>query len=398
MNSDATEFRPKEFYRKLDSLLTKIESSASTGELLSFVLGELVRSFGTELKIESGCVYRTKVGFYQLIDGPEGESKKPWPESISKADQAVALLTRHKNYIFDADNISPWGRNSVAVVVGENDQYIIAFRLKTGWERETLDFSLNTIRSTLNFSRSMSRLRADLQEAKVIQRSLLPEKMPSFDGYDIAGRSLSADSVGGDFCDFHLLDEKALGMAIGDASRHGLPAALVARDVVTGLRMGVEKEMKISGVIKKLNTVINRSQLSTRFVSLVYGELENNGTLVYINAGHPPPLLFKESGVEELSIGGTIIGPIKDSVFKRGFAFLNPGDILFMYTDGILDRINHQGDFFGKEKIIDLVQGWRSESADMIIGRLFETIFEFGAGEKLEDDATAVTVKRKIEV
>jgi serine phosphatase RsbU (regulator of sigma subunit) len=131
--------------------------------------------------------------------------------------------------------------------------------------------------------------------------------------------------VGGDLYDFNILDEEILSFAIGDASGHGLPAALLARDIVTGLRMGIENEMKISGVIRKLNRVIHQSRLSTKFVSLVFGELERNGTLVYINAGHPPPLHFKKDAMNRLDVGGTILGPLSDSVFKRGFAFMDPG-------------------------------------------------------------------------
>ena len=92
--------------------------------------------------------------------------------------------------------------------------------------------------------------------------------------------------MGGDFYDFHDLGEGTLGIAIGDASGHGLPAALLVRDVVTGLRMGIEKELKVAHVFEKLNRVIHRSRLSSRFVSVFYAELDRDGNLVYVNAGH----------------------------------------------------------------------------------------------------------------
>ena len=125
-----------------------------------------------------------------------------------------------------------------------------------------------------------------------IQQSLLVEEPPPFAGYDIAARSVPAEEVGGDFFDFLPFDDEMLGLAIGDASGHGLPAALLVRDVVTGLRMGIEKDLKIAHVFARLNRVIHRSNLSSRFVSVFYGELEANGNLVYVNAGHQPPLLF----------------------------------------------------------------------------------------------------------
>jgi sigma-B regulation protein RsbU (phosphoserine phosphatase) len=283
----------------------------------------------------------------------------------------------------------------VAVVVGEEDQFLLVLRLETGWERETLEFTLNTIRSTMNLNRSTKRFSADLQEASEIQKSLLPERDPVFEGYEIAGRSVPAERVGGDLYDFHVLDERVLGIAIGDASGHGLPAALVARDVVTGMRMGVEKEMKISGVITKLNRVINQSRLSTRFVSLFYGELEHNGTLVYINAGHPPPLLFKGTDIEELRTGGTILGPLQDAVYERGFAFLDPGDMLVLFSDGIIEDIDTAGEMFGKERLVSFLLSVRDEAASEIVEQLFAHLIAFSSGERLKDDATVIVIKRR---
>lgn len=387
-------FHPKVFYRKFDSLLARIGKGAGTTEVLSLVLDELVESFGSDLRIKSGCFYRLRKGSFELVKGPVGDSGGGWPRSVPREDETVSLLARHKSYLFCGEEVSPWRGDSVAVMVGEADQYMMVFKLMEGWERETLEFSLNTIRSVLNYGRSTRRLAADIEEASRIQRSLLPEHDPVFEAYDIAGRSEAAELVGGDLFDYQLLGGKVLGLAIGDASGHGLPAALLARDVLTGLRMGVEKEMKISGVIGKLNRVINRSSLSTRFVSLVYGELERNGTIVYINAGHPAPILVKESSEQELGTGGTILGPIADTVFKRGFAFMEAGDVLLLFTDGITEREGPDGDFFGVERLKEFVRREKLQPAASIIDKLYAELFAFGAGENWADDATVVVVKR----
>ena len=390
----SSEFQPKAFYRKLDSLLIRISGGANTKDVLSLVLDELVRSFGIDLGIESGCIYKSRFGMFHLVEGPVGKSTSSWPDSIFRGDPVFALLLQHKSYIFSDTVDPPWGTDSVAVMVGEEDEYMMVFRLNLEWERETLQFSLNTIRSTLNYSRSTSRFSADIQEAYEIQKSLLPRSDPHFEGYDISGRFVPAERVGGDLYDFNILEEEILSFAIGDASGHGLPAALLARDVVTGLRMGIEKEMKISGVIRRLNSVIHQSRLSTRFISLVYGELEQNGTLVYINAGHPPPLHFKKDSVRLLNVGGTILGPLEETVFKRGFAFLDPGDILVMFSDGIFEVTSSDGDMFGTERLIELVLENRLEPAELIIDRIFEKIIDFGSGDRLLDDATLLIIRR----
>jgi len=387
------EFQPKAFYRKFDSLLAQI-GKASAKDLNILVLEELTQSFGADLKIQSGCLYRRKGNSYEKLKGPVGNSLEPWPQNFTRNDPAVVLVIEHKAYIYSDTAPPPWGNNSVAVIIGEENQFLMVFRLNAGWERELLELSLNSIRNTLNYIRSTRSFGIVFQEAYEIQKSLLPKQDPVFDGYDISGRSMAAELVGGDLYDYHIFDNKMIGLAIGDASGHGLPAALMARDVITGLRMGVERELKISSLFAKLNRVINGSFLSSRFISLVYGELERNGTFVYVNAGHNAPFLIKGSGIEPLTVGGTILGPIADTTFRRGFAFLDVGDVLVLYTDGLVEREDPKGEPFGNDRLIELVKRERQEKAFTIIERLFIDVYRFGANEKWRDDATALIVKR----
>jgi hypothetical protein len=174
-----------------------------------------------------------------------------------------------------------------------------------------------------------------------------------------------------------------LGLAIGDASGHGLPAALLVRDVVTGLRMGIEKDLKVAYVFSKLNRVIHRSNLSSRFISVFYGELEADGNLIYINAGHFPPVLFFKDpqGPQtevELATGGTVIGPLPEAQFRRGFARIRPGEVLVLCTDGILERRDAKGEFFGTEGLAVLARKHMAESAEEILERIFGAAVAFG--------------------
>ncbi len=390
---DAKEFQPKAFYRKFDALLSEI-GRTSAKDLNVLVLDEIMNRFAPDLRIKSGSLYRMKGGTYHKVKGPVGDLDDSWPDAFLRADDAVQLVVHHKSYIFADGTTPPWGASSVGVVIGEENQFLMAFRLESGWEREILELSLNAIRNTLNYIRTSRRVGAVFQEAQEIQKSLLPKSDPVFEGYDIAGRSLPADIVGGDLYDYIAYDPEVIGLAIGDASGHGLPAALLARDVLTGLRMGAEREFKISGLLAKLNRVINASTLSTRFISLVFGELERNGTFVYVNAGHNPPLLFKERGIEELSTGGTILGPVPDAVFRRGFAFIERGDIMVMYTDGLVEREDPGGEPFDTKRLIETVREYRDRPALGIVDEIFIRAYHYGANEKWRDDATAVVVKR----
>ncbi len=391
---DAKEFQPKAFYRKFDSFLAQIGRTSSK-DLNALLLDEIMAQFAPDLRIKSGALYGLRSGAYHKDKGPVGDPADGWPDSIRRGDEAVQRIVEHKSYIFADGATPPWGgKASVAVVIGEENQFIMAFRLETGWERELLDLSLNTIRNTLNYVRTTRRVGVVFQEAQEIQKSLLPKTDPVFEGFDIAGRSLPAELVGGDLYDYLANDQDVLGIAIGDASGHGLPAALLARDVITGLRMGGEREFKIAGLVKKLNRVINASALSTRFISLVYGELERSGTFVYVNAGHNPPILIKEKRTEELTVGGTILGPIPDAVFRRGFAFLEPGDILLLFTDGLVERLDPNGEPFETARIVDTVRELRDRTALGIVDEIFIRAYRYGANEKWRDDATAVVVKR----
>jgi serine phosphatase RsbU (regulator of sigma subunit) len=387
------QFQPKAFYRKFDSLLAQI-GKASAKDLNILVLEELAQAFEADLKITSGSLYRRRAGSYEKVKGPVGIPGEPWPQSFSRADSAILLVLEHKAYIYSDSVTPPWGNNSVAVVIGEENQFLMAFRLAPGWERELLELSLNAVRNTLNYIRSTRRFGVVFQEAYEIQKSLLPKHDPVFEGYDISGRSIAAEVVGGDLYDYHHFDSRMIGLAIGDASGHGLPAALLARDVITGLRMGVERELKISSLLEKLNRVINGSFLSSRFISLVYGELEQNGTFVYVNAGHNPPLLIKASTVESLTVGGTILGPVPDSIFSRGFGFMDVGDVLVLFTDGLVERENAKGEPFGNDRLIEFIRKERGEPAFPIIEKLFIHVYKYGASEKWRDDATVIIVKR----
>jgi sigma-B regulation protein RsbU (phosphoserine phosphatase) len=227
-----------------------------------------------------------------------------------------------------------------------------------------------------------------------IQQSLLLEEPPGFPGYDVACRSVPAEEVGGDFYDFASFDGESLGVAIGDASGKGLPAALLVRDVVTGLRMGLEKNLKMTYVFSKLNRVIHRSNLSSRFVSMFYGELDRDGGLIYVNAGHPAPLLLHGDRVESLERGGTVVGPLPEVRYRRGYAQLAPGAVLVACSDGILERRNAAGAYFGEPGLIRVGREALSGSAESVLEAVFQAAERHGENRPWEDDATVVVVKR----
>jgi sigma-B regulation protein RsbU (phosphoserine phosphatase) len=270
----------------------------------------------------------------------------------------------------------------------------LVVNLEKGWEREEIEFVLNITRSMLNHTAFFSSVTSEMDQAALIQGTLIPERVPVLPGFSFAARLIPAEPVGGDLYDFMTPDDHAIGIAIGDATGHGIPASLLARDVVTGLRMGIEKEMKMQPLIGKLNRVIHVNNLSTNFISLFYGELENNGSLFYVNAGHMPPLHLTRNEFHELSTGGSVLGPIPDAKFYRGFTQMRPGDIMVLYTDGLVERMNEKDEEFGEERLKKAILTNRRKPADKLLDSIVRTSFRFGSEPTWADDVTIVVIIR----
>src|SRR4051812_23193703 len=397
----------KLLYRRLDSLFGALDPELPPRRLMESFLEDAFETLRADLRLQGGLLYaegRDAFSLQRTVGRVEGTAA----DTFDAQSRPVALVLQHGVYIFadpDYEDAPPRHglvprRPTAAVVVGRRPKrYVLFFLLADGWVREELDFALNTVRAALGSRLMEERALGSLEQAAEIQQSLLLEEPPAFAGFDLAARSRPAEEVGGDFFDFAVFDEDMLGLSIGDASGHGLPAALLVRDVVTGLRMGLERELKIAYVFQKLNRVIHHSTLSSRFVSVFYAELERNGNVIYVNAGHQPPLLFHSKGgkanVLELTTGGTVIGPLPEVRFHRGMAYLQPDDLLVMCTDGILERRAPDGTFFGEDRLRELVCERRRESASEILEAIFAAAEAHGRGRAWEDDATVVIVRRK---
>ena len=200
--------------------------------------------------------------------------------------------------------------------------------------------------------------------------------------------------MGGDFFDFIPVTDRIHGIAIADASGHGLPAALQVRDVYTGLRMGVARDFKIVRTVERLNRIIHQSRMTTKFVSLFYGEIEEEGHFIYVNAGHPPPLHFHAKGVTTLKQTGLVLGPSATATYSRGFLSFEPGDALLLFTDGMLEATDPKGREFGVERLKKAFLAIRDKSSDEIVRALIDRVGEYAGGRAAEDDRTVVVVKR----
>src|ERR1044071_4381866 len=282
-------------------------------------------------------------------------------------------------------------RRFAAVAAGDDNAHILSFDVSDALGREDILFSLYLVRYAISQRLRAERYESLIGEAQVIQQSILPQRIPQYAGYDIWGRTVPAEIVSGDFYDFIPVTDNILGLAIADGSGHGLPAALVVRDIYMGLRMATDRDFKIVRTVEKLNHIIHRGRLTTKFVSLFYGELETGGILIYCNAGHNPPFIVSNQKVEFLRNGGPVLGPTPDASYTRGFAKLQPGDLLCLYSDGIIEAHDKQDREFSTERLVRIVKAARARSAQEIGQDVLSRVAKFG--REGEDDRTVVVVQ-----
>jgi len=397
--------RHRDFYRDLEKLLTQIDQAQGFEEMLSDLLEKVIKSYAEYIGLESARLYRDEGDAYVVLRSFGAKGTQVVGFRVDRGYEVLRQLPPHQTRYFAPDDpaLNPelekalGVRHFAAFLVGPARDYIVAFGLSEDADVQEAMLILSTLRHAIDTRLRRSELEGQLQEAHSIQTSLFPGRSFTFDGYEIAGQSLPADQVGGDMLDYLPISANLLGLAVGDASGHGLPAALQARDVITGLRMGVEKDLKITAVCERLNRVIHRSGLTSRFVSLFFGELELNGNFVYVNAGHDPALLLRKGKRGQLlKSTGLVLGPVKDLEYRRGLVNIEPGDMLALYTDGIVERQGPDGEY-GLARLRSLLQSRLDEDRPVleILDEVFEDVRSFGQGQAWADDVTLMLVRRK---
>lgn len=387
--------------KKLERILEKIEESQATPTMLQSIMESIVQGYGPEIGITAGRLYEQTNSHYQLIS-QVGDSHAPESYEISMEYEPIQILRREGQAFvrstdpeFDAKVEGPLGITSFAAIsVGDNDEFVISFTLMEPVKEDHVHYALTTIRHVANLRMRTRRLEGYIAEARKIQLNLLPKEFPKFFDFDIHGRSLPAEIVGGDVFDIIPISDATLGLVIADASGHGLPAALQVRDVIVGLRMGIEKDLKIVRTIQKLNSVLGQADKSHNFISMFYAEVEDNGNFFYVNAGHPPALFFGNTAVHELNRGGLIMGPYPKAKYERGFVFFEKGNLVVMYTDGVTEATNMLGEEFGTDRIKEIVEGNREASCKELCDLIFKAVEEHTEAAPPKDDRTVLVLKK----
>ena len=241
------------------------------------------------------------------------------------------------------------------------------------------------------------RLREAARMARNIQMNFLPKSNPEVSGYDIAGKSIPALNVGGDYYDFIFLDDHRLAIGLGDVSGNGLAASLVMANLQATIRGQALFDADPEKCLERANKLLFRSTDSRTFVTLFYGILDTRKhSLSYANAGQDLPILFStRSEPLPLKTRGIALGMMKDVFYESEEISINPGDRLLIYTDGIREAMNEGKEEFGDEKLQQIVQRSSDVSAGTLIEEIIATVNLHFGDVPQNDDMTTVLLSRK---
>jgi sigma-B regulation protein RsbU (phosphoserine phosphatase) len=243
---------------------------------------------------------------------------------------------------------------------------------------------------------ALSLIQKEMKLACKIQTGLLPQQAPDIKGYDIWGRSIPAQAVGGDYYDFVRMDDDRVGICLGDVSGKGMPAALLMANVHATLRGQIFQGLSPGDCLGRSNEHLVPSMDPGRFVTLFYAVLDGRtGEVCYANAGQNYPFLFKvtEDAIR-LGTGGVALGCLDETSYTEARVSLAPGDILLLYSDGITEAVDRDENLFGEERLAEVVMENREASAEHLIEKIVEAV-QLHSGESPQtDDMTAVVVRR----
>ncbi len=239
------------------------------------------------------------------------------------------------------------------------------------------------------------RLQAQLEVARQVQLELLPDKDPKLKGFDISAYVFPTEEVSGDYYDWVKIFDDQIGVVIADAAGKGIPAALLVAFLRAALRAYVQTGYAPHIALSKVNNLLWDSVEAHQFVTALYGILDaTNKTFVYSNAGHNPPLLINPDGnYKYVEYGDLPLGMFRSMRYHQHFIRLEKGQILVLYTDGMTEAANAEGEEFGRKRLAQLVLVGIKLSAKDIIDFIRKGVQEFTDRKFLDDDGTLFIIK-----
>jgi len=315
-----------------------------------------------------------------------------YARDTTSGQEGLQLLSRIREF----DNALPvvfmtaWGSVELAVEAmqdGGRD-----FLMKP-WDNVKL---LGSLRRQIEEGRLSREKKKEVEEARDIQRRLLPSEMPKLSNCRVCAFWQPAREVGGDYFDAIRLTDSVAALCVADIAGKGLPAALLMSHLQASVRALAQTTLSPAQMCGQLNRVALESTRSDRFTTFFYAILDSmRGSLRYSNAGHIPPILLRRDGtIVRPSEGGIVLGLFPDAEYKETEISFAAGDRLVLMTDGITEATNNCGEEFGESRLIRLLVEARELGDSELQQKLLEAVTSF-AGRSLQDDATLVIVSMR---
>ena len=261
---------------------------------------------------------------------------------------------------------------------------------------KTLD-EVQFIRRSMSEHDQLISIQQDLNTARNIQQAILPKQFPPFpeiSSFDIYASMVAANEVGGDFFDFFLIDAHRLGFVVADVSGKGVPAAIYMAISRTLIRAVGVNGVSAVECMERVNNLLCKESISSMFITVFYGIMNiADGTLEYVNAGHNPPYLITSSGVKELEkTAGLALGVMEDFSYTSNTIRLQPGEKVFLFTDGVNESFNAGGEMFGDSNLVGFLSQHGGSWIQDIVRGTFDKVHDFSDGYPQSDDITVMAI------
>lgn len=341
--------------------------------------------------------------------------------SISGVDEEPDSLQLEK--LFELDDVTHVdGSEDCHFLTDNNFELVIGLRFqnektavvgvgpratKEGYGKEEVNFlqslgnlALLTIQKTLLLEERIEkhRMEEELNLAKTIQEGLLPNPIPTIDGFDIAAINVSSRQVGGDYFDILEIPDTGNLIAIADVTGKGVPASLLMANLQSMLHALAPVDVTLEEASSRINDIIHQNTPADKFITFFWGKLSSDGhTFKYVNAGHNPPMLFRKGETEPtlLEAGGVILGAMPSLMpYESDEIKLNSGDLLVCFTDGVTEAMNpDQTEEYEEHRLIDCIKKHIDKNSQGIIDEIIRDINRFSDNIQY-DDITMIVLRK----
>ncbi len=242
----------------------------------------------------------------------------------------------------------------------------------------------------------MQRLEEEMRLAREIQEGLLPRTLPQVEGAEIAARATPSRQIGGDYYDAVPLSGERLLLVVADVTGKGVPAALLIANVQACTHALVPVDVTLEEATQRINEVVCHNTSAEKFITFFHGIYHpESRRFDYVNAGHNPPLVVRAGGaVEELTVGGLLLGVMAGAPYAQGSVTLAAGDVLALFTDGVTEAMSAEEEEYGEARLTACLQAHRAAPAEAILEAIHTDVRAFTRGAVQSDDLTLVVLKR----